>query len=134
MTDIVVCEKCGCAMVPIDPSQPVGMTCPNCGWGWATSFIDPIAEDTTNYKVSLSESNSTAKNVLRVIAQITGSNLIQAKRLIENAPDEIFAGKATQTIEVLRLLEDEGINFTVTPSFPYPITQSSTTEKEFELG
>ena len=40
-----ICEKCGTEMVPIDKKIPVGLTCPNCGWGWATTYIDPIIED-----------------------------------------------------------------------------------------
>ena len=45
MTDKIICEKCGAEMLPIDQNKPVGMTCPNCGWGWATTYIEPIIED-----------------------------------------------------------------------------------------
>ena len=45
MSEKVFCEKCGAEMHPIDPAKPIGMICPKCGWGWATSYIDPIAED-----------------------------------------------------------------------------------------
>ena len=42
MNDKCICEKCGAEMKPLSDFSPVGMTCPNCGWGWATTYIDPI--------------------------------------------------------------------------------------------
>ena len=43
----ILCPTCGAEMRLIDPVKDVGMICPNCGWGWATSDIDPILDDST---------------------------------------------------------------------------------------
>jgi hypothetical protein len=51
--DIVICEKCGAEMKPLSDIYPVGMTCPNCGWGWATTYIDPINLDESDYHIIL---------------------------------------------------------------------------------
>ena len=42
MNDAIICEKCGNEMKPLSEIYPIGMTCPNCGWGWATTYIEPI--------------------------------------------------------------------------------------------
>lgn len=123
MTDIIICEKCGSVMEPIDPVHPVGMTCPKCGWGWATSFIDPILEDSTEYVITLLEDNTAIKGTLKAVAKLANCNLIQAKRLIESAPTEIVRGKASEVKEAIRVLEAEALHFTVTPSFPYQTDQ-----------
>ena len=38
----ILCEKCGSTMRTLDPQKPIGMTCDKCGWGWTTTFIEPI--------------------------------------------------------------------------------------------
>ena len=123
MTDNIICEKCGSVMEPIDPVHPVGMTCPNCGWGWATSFIDPILDDPTEYVITLLDGNTTIKETLKTVAKLANCNLIQAKRLIENAPAEIMRSKAPEIKEAMRVLEADALHFSVAPSFPYPTDQ-----------
>ena len=81
MSEIIKCEKCGAVMCPIDPSKPVGMTCPNCGWGWATTYVDPMLDDNTIYKVSLSNGNKASKSAIKAVAKVSGKNFIQAKRI-----------------------------------------------------
>ncbi len=125
MNEKIVCEKCGTEMIPIDESKPIGMTCPNCGWGWATTYISDLQEDSTIYNVSLIEGNSTSIEVIKAIAKISNKNSVEAKKMIETPPAVIFSGKAVQVKAVLALLDSLLIAYTVTPEFPYSLTQES---------
>ena len=55
MNSIVKCEKCGTPMVPFQKDGSQGMTCPKCGWGWATTYTTPIMldEDQNRFGISL---------------------------------------------------------------------------------
>lgn len=46
MSEKTYCEKCGSEMKVINENHPDGMTCQNCGWGWVTSYFEPILSDT----------------------------------------------------------------------------------------
>ena len=121
MNEKIICEKCGAEMRSIDPNKPVGMTCPNCGWGWATTYIDPFLEDETVYVVSLAKGNAVTREAIKAVAEITGKNYVQAKRMIENSPAEVYAGKAAKVKDVLILLEMQSLAYTVAPEFPYSL-------------
>ena len=119
MIDKVLCDKCGAEMIPVDPERPVGMKCPNCGWGWVTSYIDPIKEDETIYEISLEEGNQVTKDNIRLVSEISDVNFLEAKRLLENAPKSFISGKAVDINDAVIRLKVTGINFTVTPEYPY---------------
>lgn len=119
MIDKVLCDKCGTEMIPVDSERPVGMKCPNCGWGWVTSYIDPIKEDETIYEIELEEDNQATKDNIRLISEISNMNFLEAKCLLENAPESFVSGKATDINDAVIRLKVTGINFTVTPEYPY---------------
>ena len=119
MNERIICEKCGADMLPIDPHKPVGMKCPKCGWGWATTYIEPIKEDSTEYTVVLLASNAPSKESVKTIAGIAGIGFLQAKKMIENAPTSLFVGKAATIKEVIATLDASAINYQVEPEFPY---------------
>lgn len=121
----IICEKCGTEMLPINPNEPVGMTCPNCGWGWATTYIDPLQEDDTVYAVSLAEGNNATRDAIKTVAEISSKNFVQAKRMIENSPIVLYVGKAIQVRDVLTLLESHSLSYNVTPEFPYLFSQKA---------
>ena len=130
MSEIIKCEKCGAVMRPIDPSKPVGMTCPNCGWGWATTYVDPMLDDNTIYKVSLSNGNKASKSAIKAVAKVSGKNFIQAKRMIENSPSDIYEGKAIQVKEILILLESLPLSYSVMPEFPYSLSSRVNSQED----
>ena len=53
MSEKTYCEKCGSEMKVINENHPDGMTCQNCGWGWVTSYFEPILSDTWDYHIIL---------------------------------------------------------------------------------
>ena len=119
MTDKIICEKCGSEMIPIDPNKPVGMTCPNCGWGWATTYSDPIFDDSTVYEIILLDDNQESADNLKAIAKITNTNVINAKKLLYNLPSCIFSGKAVEISALVRLLDEKSLKYKIEPEFPY---------------
>ena len=62
---------------------------------------------------------------IKAIAKISNKNSVEAKKMIETPPAVIFSGKAVQVKAVLALLDSLLIAYTVTPEFPYSLTQES---------
>ena len=116
--DKVICEKCGAEMQPIDPNLHCGMTCPQCGWGWATSPYDPLLEDETEYFVTLLAGNTKSKEVIKALSQLTGQNYLKAKKMIDDAPVNVFTGKAFQVKRFIEELDLASIQYEINPEFP----------------
>lgn len=122
MKEIILCEKCGHEMVSIDKKFPIGKTCPNCGWGWATSYIEPIYNDMQIYNVKLNGVASVTKDTIKIIAEITGQNFLQTKKILENLPQIVFTGKAPEVAKICGIMKsNQGVEFEVSPEFPYEI-------------
>jgi large subunit ribosomal protein L7/L12 len=105
-------------MEPINIGAGYGMVCPKCGWGWTTSHFEPILLDDTDYHVLLT-SNSSTITVIKMVSKIANCNYIEAHRLVENAPVEVFSGKAVDVKPVKEKLESAGVGFNIEPKFPY---------------
>ena len=114
----IVCEKCGAEMHIVRDSYQMGMECPNCGWGWVTTYNEPIEVDYSVYHVVLDSKDSSLANV-KLVASIVNCNYLWAKRIIENAPSEIFSGKAVDVREIRDRLVQAGVAFRIEPDFPY---------------
>lgn len=115
----IICEKCGAEMKPIDPRINCGMTCPQCGWGWATSPYSPMLEDETDYSVTLLAGNSKSEDVIKVISHITGQNYLSARKMIDTAPVKIISGRANQIKDYIKELDFASIQYETDPEFPY---------------
>ena len=96
----------------------MGMECPNCGWGWVTTYNEPIEVDYSVYHVVLDSKDSSLANV-KLVASIVNCNYLWAKRIIENSPSEIFSGKAVDVREIRDRLVQAGVAFRIEPDFPY---------------
>ena len=114
----IVCEKCGAEMHIVRDSYQMGMKCPNCGWGWVTTYNEPIEVDYSVYHVVLDSKDSSLANV-KLVASIVNCNYLWAKRIIENSPSEIFSGKAVDVREIRDRLVQAGVAFRIEPDFPY---------------
>ena len=116
--DILICEKCGAEMKPLSDIYPVGMTCPNCGWGWATTYIEPILSDSTDYHVVLVSRNNSLTSI-KAVSKVANCNYIEAKKLINHAPVEVFHGQAVEVKAIREKLEAASIDFKIEPEFTY---------------
>ena len=122
MEEIILCEKCGSLMRPLDSQKSIGMTCDKCGWGWATTYIEPIYNDMQIYIVTLNSVALVAKDTIKTIAEITGQNFLQTKKLLENLPQIVFTGKAPEVVKICGIMKlNRGVEFEVSPEFPYEI-------------
>ncbi len=117
--DVVLCEKCGHEMTSFREGHDCGMICHTCGWGWATSYFDPYETDRTEYHILLAASYKPLIADIRVVSEIANCNYIEAKKLIENAPVEIYCGQAMDIMKIRERLDSAGIKFVIKPEFPY---------------
>ena len=99
MSDKCICEKCGAEMKPLSELYPIGMTCPNCGWGWTTTYIDPINLDENDYRMILVSSENSLSNI-KLVSETANCNYVEAKKLIEKPHVEIFCGKAVEVKKI----------------------------------
>jgi hypothetical protein len=120
MKEKILCEKCGHEMKSIDENIPVGKTCANCGWGWVTTYIEPILSDTTTYCLTIRKMNSPDAKVLRVLASILNCNYIKAKEQVTTQDVEI-TDRAAGIKEYAITLAKNDIPFDIKPDFPYEI-------------
>ena len=118
MNEMCICEKCGNEMKPLSDIHPIGMTCPNCGWGWVNTYIEPILSDSTDFHVFLVSSDSSL-NSIRTVSEVANCNYIEAKKLINTAPVEFFHGQAVEVKAIKEKLETAGIDFKIEPEYPY---------------
>ena len=131
MSEIVLCEKCGEQMISTNSEHTIGMTCPKCGWGWVTSYFDPIATDDTDYSIFIKANNPAIPSTIKLISDITGVNFLQAKKLLCSGNDELVYKaknesastmyKAQRVQAVAKKLKEADIAFTITPDFPFEV-------------
>ena len=105
-------------MKPLSDFYSIGMTCPNCGWGCTTTYIEPINLDKSDYHVILAASDNSL-NSIKTVSEVANCNYVEAKKLIENAPVEIFCGKAVEVKAIKKKLEAAGVDFRIEPEFTY---------------
>lgn len=116
--DVVLCEKCGHEMTSFREGHDCGMICHNCGWGVATTYIDPINLDENDYRMILVSSENSLSNI-KLVSETANCNYVEAKKLIEKAPVEIFCGKAVEVKTIKEKLEAANIEIRIEPEFPY---------------
>ena len=59
----MLCEKCKTNMIHVCENSVQGCSCPVCGWGTLTTYIDKIHQDMTEYIVYV-------QKVLRILIKI----------------------------------------------------------------
>ena len=82
MTDKIYCEKCQSEMIDFENEGSCGMTCPNCGWGWATTKHDPIKLDANLYEIAIEGLANPSIDFIKVVSKIRGCNFIEAKTFL----------------------------------------------------
>ena len=93
--------------------------CDNCGDAVATTYFEPYEIDSTIYHILLSSPFKADIDTLKLISKLSGCNYIEARKMIQNAPIEIFSGQATEVLRIQDALGKAGIKYRITPEFPY---------------
>ena len=119
MINKTICEKCGSEMLPIDPDRPAGMKCPECGWGWVTSYIEPKLEDVTVYSIIVEEGNNLGVEAVKAVSKVANCNCIKAKEMMIGAPQCIAESRAVDIERSMKLLEEASVKYTIEPEWPY---------------
>lgn len=111
----VYCDKCGSVM----EGTPGSMICSNCGWGWATTYLDPIDSDTTEYQITILEGNKTSVEIIKAVNQVAHLNLLKSKGVIEEAPRVIYKGRASYIYGMKEILDSASVKYKIEPDFLY---------------
>lgn len=115
----MICEKCGAEMRFEQDSHSICWVCDNCGDAVASTYFEPYETDFTDYRVLLSTPFKATTSLLKLISGIANCNYVEAKKMIEKAPVEIYCGKAVEVKAIKEKLEAANIMFFVEPKFPY---------------
>ena len=113
------CDKCGNIMIPIQKEGATGMVCPNCGFGFVTSYFDPVYEDRNVYEVYLSTGNTITNKNYFLIQSINGKNIQEIKQLFESSPYLLYKGHAAEVRELKNKLDESGVKYVIVPDFNY---------------
>lgn len=113
-----ICPKCGKEMIPLDNHRTVGMTCPNCGWEWVTSYFEPYETDPTQYSVVIF-GNEINTQIIKTVSEITGENYIKTREILLQPEAVVFEGRATDIFMIRDKLNLANISFKIKPDFPY---------------
>lgn len=113
------CPNCESKLEDFVEGLNMGQRCPNCGWSLVTTFIPSVLDDEEEYTISLLEGNAASLDVLRAVTQLAGCNFITAKRMLTEAPVDLYTGQASDVLTQKNTLENAGVLFDITPAFPY---------------
>ncbi len=88
-------------------AAPVGGAAPAAGGGGAAAA--PAAEEQTEFTVNLKEAGAKKIQVIKVVREITGLGLKEAKDLVDGAPQTVKAGVSKDEAATIRAkLEEQG--------------------------
>ena len=120
MTDKIYCEKCQSEMIDFENEGSCGMTCPNCGWGWATTKHDPIKLDANLYEIAIEGLANPSIDFIKVVSKSRGCNFIEAKTFLLQG-GILQKSNASIIKETAKLLEQGKFTYRITPNFPYSL-------------
>jgi large subunit ribosomal protein L7/L12 len=88
-------------------AAPVGGGAPAAGGGGAAAA--PAAEEQTEFTVNLKEAGATKIQVIKVVRELTGLGLKEAKDLVDGAPQTVKAGVSKdEAAQIKAKLEEQG--------------------------
>ena len=116
----MICEKCNTEMTYFKNGQSQGWTCPNCGNGLVTSFVDDMQLDENTYTVTLLPNVSPSASALKVVSKVSGLNILESKKLsLEGG--ELIKGRAHKISDSINQIKTVGLLFKISPEYPYDI-------------
>ena len=114
-----VCPNCGKELISEVIGSSVLVRCPCCDFSVATSYMDPIFEDSKQYELFLDAGNKVTGANYSYIQFLTNKNIREIKSIFENAPYLLFKGRATEVKEIRDKLDENGIKYYIVPEFNY---------------
>jgi hypothetical protein len=127
------CPSCGRLTERWINRSTQGAYCPACQrWDWVTTYLPPILDDRTVYRVGLMPNASPTAAQVRAVARVGGGNFPQAKRTLAEGSGTLFQGDAQAVLPVLATLDGAGVAHTVEPPFRW--TAADTPEVVMAAG
>ena len=117
MNETVLCEKCGNEMVYFQEKHSCGWTCPNCGDGIVTTYLEPIERDETIYTVVTVAQEATI-DAIRSSSKVFGCSFLEARKGLSDGSLS-FSGKAREVQKMTQILKDGNVSFRIEPEYPY---------------
>lgn len=115
----MICEKCGHEMQYFNEYSTQGWKCPECGWGVATTYIDPMHEDDNIYEIIISSENEVSKEAISLLKGSANLTTPEAIKLLKTGNYVFFTGKASSVMEKKSELESAGVKYEIIPDFPW---------------
>ncbi|MBR1599899.1 MAG: hypothetical protein IJ661_13455 [Lachnospiraceae bacterium] len=115
----MICEQCDIVMESFSDNSVIGWRCPKCGWAIVTSNLGKIHNDIVEYSIYITNPINASVDRIKLVAKITNTNYLNAKKLLEEGNCCIYKGKAVDVKNIIEELIKVEINYDVCPSFEY---------------
>ncbi|MDE7340357.1 MAG: hypothetical protein K2N80_07310 [Lachnospiraceae bacterium] len=115
----MVCKKCGEAMNWSIDGSTQGWSCPVCGWGIVTTYIDEIDIDQTEYCIYIKNMTIIGMEIIKIVAKIANVNFMIAKQMLQEKEACILKARAPEIKAAIAKLQESDIDFMVSPVFRY---------------
>ena len=113
------CPQCGGALDHVIDGSTLILSCENCDWSVATTYVSPIDADETLYSISLLSDNDITVEKLKVISHIIGGNFLKAKAILNNSGAILTEIDARTAMEAKEKLDAAQLKYKITPDFPH---------------
>lgn len=125
-----ICEKCGKELKTRIRGRDAILYCDEHGDMLVTTYFNEYESDHTKYDVILLPGNECNINNIKLIAKLTNTNSVNAKKLLASCNEEVIFRNYHSNIntedasiirEVANKLKEANIEFKITPDFPHKI-------------
>lgn len=113
------CPNCGNKLISEINGSALIIRCTKCDYSVATTHIDPIYEDDSEYEIFLEEGNEITKENYFLIQSLTNMSMLEIKHLFEATPYLLSKGLAPEVKELKEKLDECGISYSIVPEFKY---------------
>lgn len=113
------CEKCGTEMMHYIKGASQITKCPKCGWGWATSYIEPIHEDTTIYSIIIEHDNDVNEKNVSEIKKYTNQTSPEIISVLKNGNFILTKQNAIEVKNIICELDNLNIKYNIEPEFKW---------------
>lgn len=117
MNEQTICEKCGAVMMPFKEFGSTGMKCPSCGWGWATTYQDPIDLDEQVYTIFIPPQDASME-AIKCISYVFSVNYIEARKNLQSGSLRV-SGNARDIRNKAARLTESSVVYKIEPDFPH---------------
>lgn len=113
------CEKCKSNMKYFCEGSVQGWLCPLCGEEIITTYIDPMSQDATVYRIYIRSTAEINSLKIKLISQLSGVNYITARNILVEGDACVFEARAREIKNAATMLDDANISFVIVPEYNY---------------